>query len=88
MLRRCGVCMLVGVPREPFPVTVFDVVIKGVQVRGSLIGTRDDVREAVEFVAAHKVMPHVETRSLDEVNEAITALRQGKVKGRVVLTMN
>lgn len=88
MLRRCGVCMLVGVPREPFPVTVFDVVIKGVQVRGSLIGTREDVREALELVAADKVRPQVETRPLDEVNDAITALRQGRVKGRVVLTMN
>jgi propanol-preferring alcohol dehydrogenase len=88
MLRRCGICMLVGVPREPFPVTVFDVVIKGVQVRGSLIGTRDDVREALELVSVGKVKPQVETRPLNEVNEAITALRQGRIKGRVVLTMN
>ncbi len=88
MLRRCGICMLVGVAREPFPITVFDVVIKGVQVRGSLIGTRQDVREALELVASGQVKPLVESRPLDEVNDAITALRQGQVKGRVTLRMN
>ena len=87
MLRRCGVCMLVGVTPEPFPVTVFDVVIKGVSVRGSLIGTRQDVREALEFVAAGKVTPLVENRPLEDVNGAIAALRQGHIKGRVALRM-
>lgn len=88
MLRRCGVCMLVGVAREPFPVTVFDVVIKGVQVRGSLIGTRQDVREALDLVADGQVTPHVETRPLAEVNDAVAAVRHGQAKGRIVLTMN
>lgn len=87
MLRRCGVCMLVGVAREPFPITVFDVVIKGVSVRGSLIGTRRDVREALEFVSAGQVTPVIESRPLEDVNNAIAGLRQGQVKGRVALRM-
>jgi propanol-preferring alcohol dehydrogenase len=87
MLRRCGTCMLVGVAREPFPLSVFDVVIKGVAVRGSLIGTRQDVREALELVAAGRVKPVVESRPLEEVNAAISDLRQGRVKGRIMLRM-
>jgi alcohol dehydrogenase, propanol-preferring len=87
MLRRCGVCMLVGVAPEPFPVNVFDIVIKGVSVRGSLIGTRQDVREALDFVSAGQVTPVIENRPLEEVNDAIAALRKGQVKGRVALRM-
>ncbi len=87
MLRRCGTCMLIGVSADPFPVTTFDVVIKGFTVRGSLIGTRQDVREALELVAAGKVKPLVENRPLEDVNGAVAALRQGQVKGRVVLKM-
>lgn len=87
MLRRCGICMLVGVAREPFPITVFDVVIKGVSVRGSLIGTRQDVREALDLVSAGHVTPLIEDRPLEDVNNAIADLRQGRVKGRVTLRM-
>jgi propanol-preferring alcohol dehydrogenase len=88
MLRRCGVCMLVGVAREPFPITVFDVVIKGVSVRGSLIGTRQDVREALDLVSAGEITPLIDSRPLEEVNTAVADLRQGRVKGRLILRMS
>ena len=87
MLRRCGTCMVIGVPPEPFPVAAFDVVIKGFTVRGSLIGSRQDVREALELVSADKVTPLVQNYPLEDVNGAIAALRQGRVKGRVALRM-
>ncbi|GEN12234.1 alcohol dehydrogenase, propanol-preferring [Myxococcus fulvus] len=87
MLRRAGTLMVVGVAPEPLPLSVFDLVIKGLSVRGTLIGTRQDVREALALVAAGKVRPLVESRTLDDVNGAITALRQRQVQGRLVLRM-
>lgn len=87
MLRRGGTCILIGIPKEPLPLNVFDMVIKGLNVRGSLIGTRGDLREALDFVSEGKVTPLVESRSLDEVNDAISALRNRQIKGRAVLRM-
>jgi propanol-preferring alcohol dehydrogenase len=87
MLRRGGVCVLVGVPKEPLAVNVFDAVIKGFTIRGSLIGTRQDVREALQLVAAGAVTPLIARRPLDEVNSAVTDLREGRVAGRVTLQL-
>jgi alcohol dehydrogenase, propanol-preferring len=87
MLRRGGTCVLIGIPQEPLPLGIFDMVIKGLTVRGSLIGTRQDIREALQLVSAGKVKPMVESRSLDDVNGAIDAVRKRQARGRVVLTM-
>jgi propanol-preferring alcohol dehydrogenase len=87
MLRRGGTVILIGIPKEPLPLNVFDMVIKGLRVRGSLIGTRGDVREALQLVSDGTVTPLVDSRSLDEVNDAIGAMRTRRVQGRVVLRM-
>jgi propanol-preferring alcohol dehydrogenase len=87
MLRRGGTVMLVGVAPEPLPLSVFDMVIKGLSVRGTLIGNRQELREALALVASGAVKPIVESRTLEDVNGAIEALRQRKVNGRVVLRM-
>lgn len=87
MLRRGGTCILIGIPKEPLPLNVFDMVIKGLDVRGSLIGTRGDVREALQFVSEGKVTPLVESLPLDAVNDAISAMRKRQIKGRAVLRM-
>lgn len=87
MLRRGGTCVLIGIPKEALPLNVFDMVIKGLSVRGSLIGTRRDLREALDLVSEGKVEPIIEARPLDGVNEAIDAMRTRRAKGRGVLLM-
>jgi propanol-preferring alcohol dehydrogenase len=85
MTRRRGTCTLVGLPPGDFPLPVFDVVLKRITVRGSLVGTRADMREALTMAAGHRIAAHVETRALDEVNDVFDRLRRGSVQGRVVL---
>jgi alcohol dehydrogenase, propanol-preferring len=87
MLRRGGTCILIGISPEPLPLNVFEMVIKGLSVRGSLIGTRADVREAAQFVSDGRVTPLIENRSLEQVNDAIATLRTRQAKGRIVLRM-
>ena len=40
MLRRGGTCVLNGLPPGDFPVSIFDVVLKRLTIRGSIVGTR------------------------------------------------
>jgi len=87
MLARGGTLMVVGVPAEPLPIPVLDLVVKKLTMRGTIIGNRQDVREALELVAAGKVTPAIESRRLDEINDAITAIRERRAKGRFVLRM-
>jgi propanol-preferring alcohol dehydrogenase len=85
MLRRGGTCTLVGLPPGDFPTPIFDVVLKGITVRGSIVGTRKDLQESLQFAAEGKIKPTIETQPLDAINEVFVRLRRGKVNGRVVI---
>ena len=85
MLRRGGTCVLNGLPPGEFPVSIFDVVLNGYTIRGSIVGTRLDLEEALEFAAEGKVKATIETLPLESVNDVFHRLRTGKVSGRVVL---
>jgi propanol-preferring alcohol dehydrogenase len=55
MVRRKGTVSLVGLPPGDFPTPIFDVVLKRITVRGSIVGTRADLAEAIAFAAEGKV---------------------------------
>jgi propanol-preferring alcohol dehydrogenase len=85
MLRRGGTCVLVGLPPGDFPAPIFDVVLKRLTIRGSIVGTRKDLQEALQFAAEGKVQATIEPQPLEAVNEVFDRLRRGAVQGRVVL---
>jgi alcohol dehydrogenase, propanol-preferring len=87
MLRRGGTCALVGLPPGDFPMPIFDVVLKGLTIRGSIVGTRKDLEESLQFAAEGKVKATVETQPLEAINDVLERLRNGQVSGRVVLNL-
>jgi alcohol dehydrogenase, propanol-preferring len=85
MLRRGGTCVLNGLPPGEFPVSIFDLVLNGQTVRGSIVGTRKDLEEALQFAADGKVKATIEPQPLGSINDIFDRLKQGKVNGRIVL---
>jgi cytochrome c5 len=85
MLRRGGTRVLNGLPPGEFPVSIFDVVLNGYTLRGSIVGTRIDPEEALAFAADGMVKATIETQPLEAINDVFARLKQGKVNGRVVL---
>jgi alcohol dehydrogenase, propanol-preferring len=85
MLRRHGTCVLAGLPAGEFPISIFDVVLKRYTIRGSIVGTRLDLQEALMFAAEGKVKATIETVPMESINEVFDRLRKGTVHGRVVL---
>lgn len=85
MLRRGGTCSLVGLPPGEFPTPIFDVVLKRLTIRGSIVGTRKDLQEALEFASYGQVKAAIETQPLTAINDVFTRLKNGEVNGRVVL---
>ncbi|RAO77583.1 alcohol dehydrogenase AdhP [Dyella jiangningensis] len=83
--RRRGTMSLVGLPPGDFATPIFDVVLKRLTIRGSIVGTRKDLAEAVAFAAEGKVVPTIERRKLEDVNDVLQGLREGHIQGRVVL---
>lgn len=86
MVRRRGTIALNGLPPGDFPTPVFDVVLKRITLRGSIVGTRQDMAEALAFAGEGKVKPHIHTAKLEDINQVFANLQAGKVDGRVVIT--
>lgn len=61
------------------------LVLDGIEVIGSLVGTRQYLVEAFEFAADGKVVPKVTPRKIDEINDIFEEMQQGKIKGRMVI---
>lgn len=87
MLRRKGVLAMNGLPPGDFPTPVFDVVLKGLTVRGSIVGTRNDLAEALAFAGSGRVKTTVTPDSIDNINSIFDRMRAGQIEGRVVLDM-
>ncbi|WP_028228587.1 alcohol dehydrogenase AdhP [Paraburkholderia ferrariae] len=87
MVRRGGTVALNGLPPGDFPLPIFSTVLNGITVRGSIVGTRRDLQESIEFAAQGMVRAHIHRDRLENINEVLGALREGKVDGRVVLTL-
>jgi propanol-preferring alcohol dehydrogenase len=85
MTRKRGTCVLVGLPPGEFPVPLFDVVANCITVRGSFVGTRQDMAEALAFAAEGKVKADIELQPLSAINDIFERLKHGDVPSRVVL---
>lgn len=85
LLRPKGTMSLVGLPPGAFALPVFEVVLKRLTVRGSIVGTRKDLAEALQFAVEGKVRAAVQRHPLEDVNAVLAELKTGRIQGRVVL---
>ncbi len=87
LVRRKGTISLVGLPPGEFATPIFDVVLKRITLRGSIVGTRKDLAEAIAFAAEGKVQAHIHRAKLADINRVFADLKAGRVDGRVVLEL-
>jgi len=85
MTRKRGTCVLVGLPPGEFPTPLFDVVANCITIRGSFVGTRRDMAEALAFACERKVNADIELQPLSTINRVLARLATGDVASRVVL---
>lgn len=85
MTRKRGTCVLVGLPPGEFPTPLFDVVANCITIRGSFVGNRQDMAEALGFAAEGKVKADIELQPLSAINTVFERLVRGDVPSRVVL---
>lgn len=85
-LRRGGRLVLVSLPKENMMrLPVFETVLGGISVIGSIVGTRVDLAEVFQLHAAGRTKVDTDVRKLDEINDAIEDVLAGRVTARVVL---
>jgi propanol-preferring alcohol dehydrogenase len=87
LVRSRGTLSLVGLPPGEFATPIFDVILKRITIRGSIVGTRKDLAEALAFAGEGKVTSHNHVAKLEDINGIFANLKEGKVDGRMVMTM-
>lgn len=88
MLHKRGTMSLVGLPPGDFALPIFDVVLNAKTVRGSIVGTRKDLQEALEFAGEGKVRTIYTENRLDNINAVFDRMRKGDIEGRVVMRIS
>lgn len=85
MVRRGGTVSLNGLPPGSFPLPIFDMVLNGITVRGSIVGTRLDLQESLQFAGEGKVKATVATERLENINAIFERMHKGDIQGRIVI---
>jgi propanol-preferring alcohol dehydrogenase len=87
-LRRGGKLVFVALPADnEVKLPIFETVLNGIAVVGSIVGTRTDLREVFELHAAGKTHVTREVRPLSRVNESIADVEAGRVAARIVFAL-
>jgi propanol-preferring alcohol dehydrogenase len=86
-LRRGGRLVCVAMPADNATISlpIFDTVVGGKSVIGSIVGTRNDLADVFALHAAGRTTVITVERKLDEINESIDDVLAGRVPARVVL---
>ncbi|MBK0065186.1 MULTISPECIES: alcohol dehydrogenase AdhP [unclassified Acinetobacter] len=88
IVRRGGTMVLNGLPPGKFDLSIFDMVLDGITVRGSIVGTRLDLKEALDIAARGKVKAHISVEPLENINDIFDRMEHGKIDGRIVIDFN
>jgi alcohol dehydrogenase, propanol-preferring len=84
-LSRGGRLICVALPAdEQMSISIFETVLKGISIIGSIVGTRQDLTEVFALHAAGKTRIIAESRRIEQVNEAIDEVLSGRVLARLV----
>lgn len=84
-LRRKGTMALNGLPPGNFDLSIFDTVLNRITIRGSIVGTRKDLQEAIEFAVEGKVKANVTAAKLEDINDVFDKMKKAEIEGRMVL---
>ncbi|MEV5044718.1 zinc-dependent alcohol dehydrogenase [Streptomyces griseoincarnatus] len=87
-LRRGGKLVMVALPAHgTLEVPIFDTVLNGTSITGSIVGTRQDLAEVLQLHAEGRTEVIRETRPLTAVNDCIAEVLGGQVKARIVFDL-
>ena len=90
MLRPGGTVAYIGLPggkSDEIRASISAITNWELSVRGSNVGTRQDLNEAVAFAANGLVKATIRTAPLEDINAVLDEMRKGKIVGRVVLKL-
>ena len=84
-VKRTGTVILVGISVNQYELPLADTVLKGINIRGSYLGTRKELEDVFALAQAGAIKTQVETHAIDETPAVLDRLRRGEIHGRAVI---
>jgi propanol-preferring alcohol dehydrogenase len=84
-LKRTGTLVLVALVNDSFPLPIVDAVLKGITVRGSFLGTRQDLEDVFSLAQSGTVRAEAHAHALEAVPELLAKMKRGELLGRAVI---
>lgn len=85
MMRPGGTVVLNGLPPGDFPLSIYEMVMRAITLRGSIVGTRWDLIRALELAEQARIAASVHPVRLEDVNEVLTRMHTSALPGRSVI---
>ena len=87
-LRRGGTLVFVALPADNYmQLPIFETVLNGIKIAGSIVGTRLDLAEVFELHADGRTKVIYDTRQLEDVNHSFEEVEKAAVPARLVFDM-
>lgn len=86
--RKKGTIVCVSLPSGNIEVNVVDLVLHRITIRGSIVGTREDLREALDFAARGLVTCKISKERLENINNVRKRMERNEITGRIVFSMD
>ncbi len=90
VLRNGGTVCWIGLPggkQDEIRLSISAIVNGEASIRGSNVGTRQDLQEAIDFAANGLVRARIEKQPLTAINDIFARMKKGQIAGRVVLAI-
>ncbi|MBI2719125.1 MAG: zinc-dependent alcohol dehydrogenase [Rhizobiales bacterium] len=90
IVRNGGTVAWIGLPggkQDEIRLSIAAVVNGEVSIRGSSVGTRQDLQEAIDFAANGLVRARIEKAPLADINGIFARMKKAEINGRVVLAI-
>lgn len=84
-VKRGGRVVAVGLPNGTMGVPIVSCILGGIEVVGSVVGTRKDLQECLEIAKHHNIECKVEKRRVEDINHIFSDMLDYKISGRMVL---
>jgi len=80
-----GVACNVAAPEEPMKIPAFALLMNSISLSGSITGGVESTKKMLAFAAKHKIEADVQIFPIQQANEALKGLKEGKPRFRYVL---
>lgn len=85
LLRAGGIMMVVGIPQKPLEINALELALGKYRIGGANNSIPQKLGPMLEFSAKHHIKPHITFYKLDQINDMIDLMHEGKARGRLAV---